>query len=85
MCLVGRIEKWRDEKLICLVGKKIKRIKCIVCVNLLLYPYFIYIYIYIYIYISKQQSIFNPLLKKKLATKKNQKRKRKKFNPNLNI
>ena len=41
-------------------------------------------YIYIHIYLSNK--VFSTLFKKKkLPTKKNQKRKRKKFNPNLNI
>ena len=32
--LVGRIEKWRDEKLFYLVEKKNKRIENIICINL---------------------------------------------------
>ena len=33
MCLVGRVEKWRDEKLFCLVEKKKVRIENRVCIN----------------------------------------------------
>ena len=32
LCLVGRVEKWRDENFFCLIENK-------VCINLLLYPY----------------------------------------------
>ena len=39
MCLIGRVEKWRDEKLFYLVEKKKKkRIQNRVCINLLLCP-----------------------------------------------
>ena len=38
MCLIGRVEKWRDEKLFYLVEKKNKRIENRVCINLLLCP-----------------------------------------------
>ena len=38
MCLVKRVEKWRDEKLFCLVEKKSERIENKVCIKLPLYP-----------------------------------------------
>ena len=38
MCLVGRVEKWRDGKLFCLVEKKSERIENRVCIKLPLYP-----------------------------------------------
>ena len=38
MCLVGRVEKWRDEKLFCLVEKKSERIENRVCIKLPLHP-----------------------------------------------
>ena len=34
LCLVGRMENWRDEKLICLVEKKNKRMENEVDINL---------------------------------------------------
>ena len=39
LCLVRRVEKWRDEKLFCLVEIKNKRMKNKVDINLLLCPY----------------------------------------------
>ena len=39
LCLVGRVEKWRDEKLFYLVGKRNGRIENGVCISLLLCPY----------------------------------------------
>ena len=38
MCLVERMEKWRDEKLICLVEKKIENMENEIGINLQLYP-----------------------------------------------
>ena len=38
MRLVGRVEKWRDEKLFYLVEKKSEMIENKVCINLPLYP-----------------------------------------------
>ena len=38
LCLVERMEKWRDEKLICLVEKKIENMENEVGINLQLYP-----------------------------------------------
>ena len=35
MYLIGRMKKLRDRKLICLIEKKNKKIKNIVCINLL--------------------------------------------------
>ena len=40
MCLVG-VEKWRSEILFCLVENENERIENGVCINLLLYPYYI--------------------------------------------
>ena len=40
MCLVG-VEKWRSEKLFCLVENENERIENCVCINLLLYPNYI--------------------------------------------
>ena len=37
-CLVGKIEKWRNKKLICLVEKKNEIIENVDCINLLLCP-----------------------------------------------
>ena len=39
LCLVGRVEKLRDEKLFYLVGKRNGRIENGVCINLLICPY----------------------------------------------
>ena len=39
MCLVEKMEKWRDRKLICLVKKKNERMKTEVGINLQLCPY----------------------------------------------
>ena len=44
MCLVGEMEKWKDGKLVCLDEKKNERIKNIVGINLLLYPYYLKYY-----------------------------------------
>ena len=41
MFLVGRIEKWRDEKLIYLAVKKNERMKNKAGINLLICPYYI--------------------------------------------
>ena len=38
LCLVRRVEKWRDEKLFCLVEIKNERMKNKVDINLLLCP-----------------------------------------------
>ena len=38
MCLVDRVEKWRDEKLFCFIENKSKRIENKVCINLPLCP-----------------------------------------------
>ena len=38
MCLVGRVEKWRDGKNFYFVEKKSERIENKVCINLPLYP-----------------------------------------------
>ena len=38
MCLVGRVEKWRNEKLFCLVEKKSEMIENKFCIKLPLYP-----------------------------------------------
>ena len=38
MCLVGRVEKWGDEKLIYLIEKKNKKMKIEISLNLQLYP-----------------------------------------------
>ena len=51
VCLVGEMEKWRDEKLICLDEKKNEKMKNIVDINLLLYPYYLKYYIFIFNYI----------------------------------
>ena len=50
--LVGKMEKWRDEKLICLDEKKNERMKNIVGINLLLYPYYLKYFIFIFNYIT---------------------------------
>ena len=39
LCLVRRVEKWRDEKLFCLVEIKNEMMKNEVDINLPLYPY----------------------------------------------
>ena len=39
LCLVGRVEKWRDGKLFCLVMKINGRIENRVCINLHICPY----------------------------------------------
>ena len=52
MCLVGKMEKRRDEKLICLDEKKNERMKNIVGINLLLYPYYLKYFIFIFNYIT---------------------------------
>ena len=52
VCLVGKMEKWRDEKLICLDEKKNERMKNIVGINLLLYPYYLKYFIFIFNYIT---------------------------------
>ena len=44
MCLVGEMEKWKDGKLVCLDEKKNERMKNIVGINLLLYPYYLKYY-----------------------------------------
>ena len=41
MCLVGRMEKWKNEKLICLVEKKNENLEKVVCFNLLLCSYYV--------------------------------------------
>ena len=38
ICLIGRIEKWKDEKLFCLVEKKSERIENKIDIKLPLYP-----------------------------------------------
>ena len=38
VCLVDRVEKWRDGKLFCLVENKSERIENKVCINLPLCP-----------------------------------------------
>ena len=52
VCLVGEMEKWRDGKLLCLDEKKNERMKNIVGINLLLYPYYLNYYIFIFNYIT---------------------------------
>ena len=52
VCLVGEMEKWRDEKLICLDEKKNEKMKNIVDINLLLYSYYLKYYIFIFNYIT---------------------------------
>ena len=44
VCLVGEMEKWKDGKLVCLDEKKNERMKNIVGINLLLYPYYLKYY-----------------------------------------
>ena len=39
LCLVGRMEKWRDGKLFYLVEKKTEKIENRACINLPSYPY----------------------------------------------
>ena len=39
LCLIGEVEKWRDEIFFCLVEMKNKRIKNEVGINLSLYLY----------------------------------------------
>ena len=46
------MEKWRDEKLICLDEKKNEKMKNIVDINLLLYSYYLKYYIFIFNYIT---------------------------------
>ena len=41
MFLVGRLEKWRNEKLICLAMKKNEMMKSKVDINLFICPYYI--------------------------------------------
>ena len=43
MCvfLVGGMEKWKGEKLFCLVEKKSERIENVIYINRLLYPCYI--------------------------------------------
>ena len=52
VCLVGEMEKWRDEKLICLDEKKNEKMKNIVDINLLLYSHYLKYYIFIFNYIT---------------------------------
>ena len=52
MCLVGEMEKRRNGKLVCLDEKKNERMKNIVGINLLLYPYYLKHYIFIFNYIT---------------------------------
>ena len=39
--LVERVEKWDGEKLFCLVGEKNGKMKNVIYINWLLYPYYI--------------------------------------------
>jgi len=41
MYLIGKMKKWSDKKLFCLVEKKNEMIENIVCINLLTYSYYI--------------------------------------------
>ena len=41
VCLVGRVEKWEGEKLFCLVREEKERMKNVIYINWLLYPYYI--------------------------------------------
>ena len=52
MCLVEEMEKWRNEKLVCLDEKKNEKMKNIVDINLLLYSYYLKYYIFIFNYIT---------------------------------
>ena len=52
VCLVREIEKQKDEKLVCLDEKKNEKMKNIVGINLLLYPYYLKYYIFIFNYIT---------------------------------
>ena len=55
LCLVGRVEKWRDGTLFCLVYIKNERIENRVCINLQSCPYLI------------KQKVTHYILKKKLC------------------
>ena len=68
MCLVG-VEKWRSEILFCLVENENKRIENGVCVNLLLYPYYIKRKLIVY----KGEKVFFFLIDIKLELKKKKK------------
>ena len=46
------MEKWRDEKLVCLDEKKNEKMKNIFDINLLLYSYYLKYYIFIFNYIT---------------------------------
>ena len=50
--LIGEMEKLRDGKLVCLDEKKNERMKNIVGINLLLYPYYLKYFIFIFNYIT---------------------------------
>ena len=39
VCLVGKMKKWNDEKLFCLVERKNEMMENEVSINLQLYPY----------------------------------------------
>ena len=41
VCSVEGVEKWEGEKFFCLVGEKKGRMKNIIYINWLLYPYYI--------------------------------------------
>ena len=51
VCLVGGVEKWKDEKLYCLVGEKKWRMENLIYINWLLYSYYIIGKKYIYLYL----------------------------------
>ena len=50
VCLVGGVKKWEGGKLFCLVGEKNERMKNLIYINWLLYPYYIISKKYIYLY-----------------------------------
>ena len=53
MCLVERMDKWKDGKLICLVEKKNEKMENSVYINLPLCPYWINQRVTYYIFIKK--------------------------------
>ena len=50
------MEKWENRKLICFDEKKNEKMKNIVGINLLLYPYYLKYYIFIFNYITHKQN-----------------------------
>ena len=68
MCLV-EVEKWGSEILFCLVENENERIENGVCINLLLYPYYVKRKLIVY----KGEKVFFFLIDIKLELKKKKK------------